>query len=367
MPIYRLTKGKELNRQTLFGKEKKEGKLYPNADFTNLCYMSADEVEKDKRLYESRSINNYFTTDFKKQFKVYRHGDKLCYFRDDDYVPLLTGKYGFIVSPKGGFYAVAHLNGLPNTAEIQNGEFYHSFFRAGQPVQDGGFFLYDASKGQVSAIFRDSGHYKPTFSQHLRACLGLVDAGLLTTETNIGKFSDVSDPVTFKLSDIINNRVDYSAIATDPVGPTVVAPPPIVQISPLTARPHAMPLPQEHQNHSDLTPSVSKHKFGQDNDDQSMAVMPIQHSDFVVILMDDTSFQLTEPRGFVRRSFGRFGSLLSIFQRYVLGAAPSDQLTTETEQSAVSRQLDIKESLGAIKEQEQSRREENDFVCIDIR
>ena len=220
-----LSREKGLNQQQPLGKEKKADKHYPNADFSNLCKMSDEEVRKDRKYFQEHIINNYFTTDFKKQFKVYRHGEKLCFLRNEHFMPLPSGKYGFIVSPKGGLYAIFHPAGAANPTEIQNKEFFHSLFRAGQPVQSAGFFSYDARAGHITDIFRDSGHYKPTFDQHLRTCLGLVDAGILNLATRVGKYSDPPNPPSFALGDIVNERVDYSAILDAKVA-SMLPPPP---------------------------------------------------------------------------------------------------------------------------------------------
>lgn len=222
-----LTRVGGLNQQQAHGKPQKHGKVYPNAYFTGLCHMSEEEVRKDLKYFEDRGIRNYFTTDFKKQFKVHRHEEKLCFLRSGIYTPLAPGKYGFIVSPKGGLYAIFHPRGVPKPDEIQNPQFFHSLFRAGQPVQSAGFLFYDSATGQVTDIFRDSGHYKPTFTQHLRTCKGLVRAGILTPETRIGKYSDTRDPLTYPLSAIETEQVDYSAIAGDDTAAPPPPPPPM--------------------------------------------------------------------------------------------------------------------------------------------
>jgi hypothetical protein len=220
----RLTRDHGMNKQELLGKKLKDGKVYSNVELSDLCVMGKDQVLVDREYYKDVVIRNYFTTEFKKQFKVHREGDKLCFLRDGHMVPLLPGKYGFIVSPKGGLYAVYHQNG-PDCKEIQNADFFHSLIRAGQPVQSAGFFVYDAGTGEITEIFRDSGHYKPNFERHLKTCLGLVLTGLLTIQTRIGKYSDEPAPLTFTLYDVVNKRVDFSAIVVD--GRTMaVGPPP---------------------------------------------------------------------------------------------------------------------------------------------
>jgi hypothetical protein len=183
-----LERGFALNQQTLFGKERKPYKTYVNAYFDDLCHMSDEEVKKDKQEFAQGNIRNYFDSDFKKAFKVRKVDGQLCYLRDDKYIPLRSSSYGFIVSPKGGLYAIEVKPNflVANKEEIQNSFFYHSLFRAGQPVQSAGFFYYEQGKPFIHSAYRDSGHYKPTAEQHLRACNGLTKAGLMNADTLIG-------------------------------------------------------------------------------------------------------------------------------------------------------------------------------------
>lgn len=183
-----LEQGNELNQQQPYGKAQKSDKAYPNAFFDQLCTMSDEEHQKDREYYQTKQIRNYFTERFKKAFKVHKHKNKLCFLRDGEYIPLGSSYYGFIVSPKGGLYAVKVRNDfqVENKFEIQNPQFNHSLFRAGQAVQTAGFFYYQEDTPYIQAAYRDSGHYKPTEPQHVRSCLGLMDAGFMCPATQIG-------------------------------------------------------------------------------------------------------------------------------------------------------------------------------------
>jgi hypothetical protein len=168
-----------LNKQSTLGKPRKEGKTYPNLDFDDLA--KNQELKMDLERHE-RGVLEYFTTEFKKQFKVRATSAGLQ--RDGKSMP--PGMYGYVVSPKGGLYAIAHPDEEARLSGkgITNTTFYHSLFRAGEPVQSAGFFEYDGSL--ITYINRSSGHYRPTEEQHLRAVLGLHKAGYLSEQTLVG-------------------------------------------------------------------------------------------------------------------------------------------------------------------------------------
>lgn len=236
---------KLINQQRTFGSEMKKGKAYPNANFDDLCIMSDEQKAEDLKAFRSGELTNYFDNAFKKQFKVHKINDKLYFHRYGEYIPLRTESYGFVVSPKGSIYAVACNGTLVDKGEIQNARFMHSLFLAGQPVQTAGFFTYNSDSGVIESLYRDSGHYKPTFGKHVNACLGLVNAGYLTTDAKIGGMS-FGRGKTYSLQQIMNNSADYSDIIGEKItAPTTLALPPTDGKS----LPHLI---------SNTTPSVSR-------------------------------------------------------------------------------------------------------------
>ena len=168
-----------LNKQTPLGKEKKATKFYPNAREERLAKNT--ELKRDEQRHQEGNLQ-YFTTAIKKQFKVTRSHEGLM--RGGQSLP--AGVYGYIVSPKGGLYAISETDSTDQQLlrTFGSSAFNHSLIRAGEPVQSAGEFYTNGP--QITYINCSSGHYEPTWAQHVETVQGLLAAGFVTDQVRLG-------------------------------------------------------------------------------------------------------------------------------------------------------------------------------------
>jgi hypothetical protein len=166
------------SKQSVYGKPLKLDKQYPNAYFTNLAHEHFFYTYIFRIFTLGFFDGKAFTSAEKKKYKVYGDDIGLYQYYNGNKHYLEDGDYLYIVSPKGGLYALKE-------------KVRHNAVRAAQPVQCAGHTT--IKNKQIVLIKNDSGHYCPTTEQFYRTVRGLYVAKLITLDAIVELFDMNTD------------------------------------------------------------------------------------------------------------------------------------------------------------------------------
>ncbi len=146
-------------KQSVLGKAKKEGKSYPNIPTSALITMNPEFWNLDAKVPYLDSAKGE-----KKGLKIHLENGKITRGQQHE---ALEGEFLYVLSPKGGLYAIKEKGTKKK----------HSSFRAGQPVISAGHM--HVKDGKITKIDSISGHYTPPPKQTLLACLILKEQNMI--------------------------------------------------------------------------------------------------------------------------------------------------------------------------------------------
>lgn len=161
--------------QTVVGKPKKPGKVYPPI-FPNIGLLH--QINYFHAIDAELNIT-YLTTEQKKIYKLKKSSDDLLY--QGPYL-MRSGEYEYVISPKGGVYVYQAVNNYAYV-NYQNHPLRHSSIRAGQPVLCAG--VMEVQDSQIVKIDVASGHYQPSVAHLLFAVCWMQQLHLLTNSFDV--------------------------------------------------------------------------------------------------------------------------------------------------------------------------------------
>lgn len=179
--------------QTVMGKPKKEGKIYPPFKKGFLQEMSPAYFPLD---IECTTI--LLTTEEKKQFKLRKEsGGHLT----RGHKKIASGNYLYAVSPKGSIYVMNQSDTKIRTN--QSYSTHHSSMRAGQPVLAAGSLEFgeDTQTGHMKIILMDrgTGHYGTSKRNFLLTALWLSEQKMIDDDCKlqgVDDYSSTTDVIT---------------------------------------------------------------------------------------------------------------------------------------------------------------------------